>query len=67
RHGRDQRLHSIGGQPPLLMADPAFCPFQARCANAFERCLCENPPLERVAPGHDVACWLERPQEGRAA
>ncbi len=64
RHGRDERLRSIGGQPPLLMADPDFCPFQARCAHAFERCLREDPPLERVAPGHDVACWLDVPEGG---
>jgi peptide/nickel transport system ATP-binding protein/oligopeptide transport system ATP-binding protein len=64
RHGRDERLRSIGGQPPLLMADPDFCPFQARCAHAFERCLRGDPPLERVAPGHDVACWLDVPEGG---
>jgi len=64
RHGREERLHSIGGQPPLLMAEPDFCPFQARCAHAFERCRLQDPPLEQVAPGHDVACWLETPDVG---
>ena len=59
RHGRDQRLRSISGQPPLMMAEPEFCPFSARCPHTFDRCLRQNPPLERVAPGHDVACWLE--------
>jgi len=61
RHGRDQPLSSIGGQPPLLMTAPSFCPFQARCPHAFDRCLRENPPLEQIARGHDVACWLHVP------
>jgi oligopeptide/dipeptide ABC transporter ATP-binding protein len=59
RHTRDDRLRSIGGQPPLMMAEPSSCPFAPRCGHAFDRCLAANPPLERVAPGHDVACWLE--------
>jgi peptide/nickel transport system ATP-binding protein/oligopeptide transport system ATP-binding protein len=59
RHQRDERLRSIAGQPPLLRAEPAFCPFSARCRHAFDRCLAENPPLIRVSSGHDVACWLE--------
>ena len=61
RHMRDERLRSIGGQPPLMRAEPTFCPFSARCGYAFDRCLVQNPQLERVAPGHDVACWLEVP------
>lgn len=64
RHTRDERLRSIAGQPPLMMAEPTFCPFSARCQHTFERCLAENPPLERVAPGHDVACWLDIPANG---
>ncbi len=64
RHERDERLRSIAGQPPLLRARPAFCPFAPRCRHAFDRCREENPPLERVAPGHDVACWLETHQSG---
>jgi oligopeptide/dipeptide ABC transporter ATP-binding protein len=48
------------------MTAPSFCPFQARCPHAFDRCLRENPPLEQIARGHDVACWLHVPNaEGR--
>ncbi len=61
RHQRDQRLRSIAGQPPLLRAAPASCSFAARCRHAFDTCREKNPPLLRVSPGHDVACWLESP------
>ena len=59
---REERLVSIGGQPPNLRAAPDFCPFTPRCPHAFERCAHENPPLEPVrgAKGrHEVACWWD--------
>ena len=56
---RAERLKSIPGQPPNLDRAPAACPFAPRCGHAFERCRRENPPLETVAHGHEVACWLE--------
>ena len=56
---RAERLESIPGQPPNLDRVPAACPFAPRCGHAFERCRQENPPLETVADGHEVACWLE--------
>ena len=56
---RAERLESIPGQPPNLDRAPAACPFAPRCGHAFERCWRENPGLETVADGHEVACWLE--------
>ena len=56
---RDERLESIPGQPPSLERAPAACPFAPRCSHAFERCWRENPALETVGNGHEVACWLE--------
>ncbi len=56
---RAERLESIPGQPPNLDRAPAACPFAPRCGHAFERCWRENPVLERVGEGHEVACWLE--------
>ena len=64
RHERNERLRSIAGQPPLLRAEPSFCSFAPRCRHAFDRCRLENPPLERVAERHDVACWLEMHEAG---
>ena len=56
---RSERLSSIGGQPPLLREEPAFCPFVPRCRHAHETCLGANPPLETVRPDHEVACWWD--------
>jgi len=56
---RGDRLQVIEGQPPIMMAAPAACPFAPRCAHAFERCLRENPQRRPVGRGHDVACHWE--------
>jgi peptide/nickel transport system ATP-binding protein/oligopeptide transport system ATP-binding protein len=55
---RSERLLSIKGQPPNLMATPTSCPFAPRCRHAFDRCLTENPPLRSLGHGHEAACWL---------
>ena len=52
-----RKLFSIPGQPPDLTDLPQGCPFAARCAYVTEQCRKENPPLERVADDHQVACW----------
>lgn len=56
---RSERLESIKGQPPDLHHKPVSCPFAPRCPHVFERCLEENPLLERVGDGHEVACWWD--------
>ncbi len=53
-----KRLYSIEGMPPVLYSKPRSCPFSPRCAWVTDRCLVENPPLEEIAPGHKVACWV---------
>lgn len=54
-----ERLKSIGGQPPHLTAFPASCPFASRCPHVFARCRSERPPLMAVSEGHDAACWWD--------
>ena len=54
-----KRLASIDGLPPVLFAKPASCPFAPRCKFAIAQCRQENPPLEEIAPGHRVACWVK--------
>jgi oligopeptide transport system ATP-binding protein len=56
---RDQRLKSIPGAPPNLLVEPKGCPFAPRCEYAYERCWAENPALEAVAAGHEIACWID--------
>jgi len=56
---RKEKLTPIEGLPPDLIDLPPGCPFAPRCEYAIDRCLEENPPLEPVAPGHKVACWID--------
>jgi oligopeptide transport system ATP-binding protein len=56
---REQRLTSIEGMPPDLIALPEGCPFAARCSFVIDRCLTENPSLLPVTPGHKAACWID--------
>lgn len=47
----------IPGRPPEPDQVPVGCAFAARCPLATERCLTEDPVLERAGDGHGVACW----------
>ena len=69
RGARAERLKVIEGQPPILGAAPAACPFRDRCPVAIDICARENP-ARRPVPGtdgsHDVACHLIAPPAGTA-
>jgi oligopeptide transport system ATP-binding protein len=54
-----ERLATIPGLPPDLLGLPPGCPFIARCAYAVEQCRQENPGLEPVGLGHEIACWVD--------
>jgi oligopeptide transport system ATP-binding protein len=56
---RPERLSPIDGLPPDLIDPPPGCPFAARCRFRIDRCLEQMPPLETVAPHHEVACWVD--------
>jgi oligopeptide/dipeptide ABC transporter ATP-binding protein len=56
---REGRLKAIPGAPPNLLVETSGCPFAPRCEFARERCRVENPPLETVADGHSLACWVD--------
>jgi len=53
------KLETIAGQPPNLQHLPPGCPFEPRCAYAFERCPLELPLLRPVENGRMKACHLE--------
>lgn len=56
---REDKLSTIDGLPPDLIALPTGCPFAARCDFVKDKCRQENPPLEEVFPNHNVACWVD--------
>ncbi|MFN3148015.1 MAG: ABC transporter ATP-binding protein [Paracoccaceae bacterium] len=59
RGERAARLEVIEGQPPILGAPPAACPFRFRCPERMARCDRENPVRVAVGAGHDAACFWD--------
>jgi len=57
RLGRNDRLISIPGQPPMPGEELLGCAFAARCPLADERCRGRAPAYLAVAAGHQAACW----------
>jgi len=64
RGKRAEKLQVIEGQPPILGAEPASCPFRVRCEFAFDRCARENPARIPVGPEHDAACFWDASKGG---
>jgi oligopeptide/dipeptide ABC transporter ATP-binding protein len=54
-----ERLKSIEGLPPDLIAPPPGCEFNPRCPFRVERCFVEDPELEPVGAGQYAACWVK--------
>jgi peptide/nickel transport system ATP-binding protein len=50
-------LAPLEGEPPNLLSPPSGCRFHPRCPFATEQCAAEEPPMEEIEPGHQVACW----------
>ena len=56
---RKERLRSIEGLPPDLIALPPGCKFNPRCPFRVEQCFTDSPPLEQVGnDGQQAACWV---------
>jgi peptide/nickel transport system ATP-binding protein len=56
-HRAAERLATIEGIVPNMLAPPAGCRFHPRCPFALERCRAEAQPLREIAPRHHAACW----------
>jgi oligopeptide transport system ATP-binding protein len=58
---RQKRRMVLTGDLPSPLAPPSGCVFRTRCPLAIELCANRVPPIERIAPGHQVAChrWPE--------
>ena len=48
----------IPGLPPDLANPPSGCRFHPRCKEAMDICKKEEPPIVKIGPDHEVACWL---------
>ena len=55
---RPEKLATIPGQPPDMIALPTGCPYHPRCQFAMERCTTRRPPLITRPNGQRVACWV---------
>jgi oligopeptide/dipeptide ABC transporter ATP-binding protein len=56
-----QRLATIPGTVPNLLAPQPGCRFWPRCPRADAGCREAQPPLRAIAPGHLVACRKPSP------
>ncbi len=54
-----EKLETIEGLPPDLISLPRGCPFASRCKYAKPICYEQRPPLEEIAPGRRLACWVD--------
>jgi oligopeptide transport system ATP-binding protein len=57
QHG--EKLETIEGLPPDLIALPPGCPFEPRCDFAKDVCRETNPTLDEISTGHKLACWVD--------
>jgi peptide/nickel transport system ATP-binding protein len=55
--GEKQELQALPGEPPDLLNPPSGCRFHPRCPSKSTKCIKSQPPFERLANGHMVACW----------
>lgn len=52
------KLHVIEGVVPNPLHLPEGCRFNPRCPYVIDKCKESQPPLEQIAPGRFVACFL---------
>ena len=55
-HRRNEPMPA--GEIPSAINPPSGCRFHPRCPVVLEKCHQMEPPLKKVSPGHQVACWL---------
>lgn len=51
------RLEAIPGNVPNPLDFPEGCKYNTRCPFATDKCRNEEPDIEEIEEGHEVACW----------
>lgn len=59
---RKEKLISIPGTPPDLLAPPEGCAFASRCIYCMKICKIKPPVITQISDTHEVSCWLQHPQ-----
>ena len=57
---KTERLETIEGTLPDPLSFPKGCKFHPRCPLGHDKEICQTqePPLKKVAPGREAACWF---------
>jgi peptide/nickel transport system ATP-binding protein len=66
-HMERETLTAIQGQVPNPAQMPAGCRFMPRCPFSTDKCVSDDPPLARITPGDEAACWYAPLEEKSAA
>ncbi|MCR1898447.1 ABC transporter ATP-binding protein [Irregularibacter muris] len=56
-----EKLVSIQGTPPDLLAPPKGCSFASRCKYCMKICKIKYPEASWISDTHEVTCWLQHP------
>jgi len=51
------KLQTIPGEPPSVLALPSGCSFNPRCPLVMPKCKRQTPQLIEISAGHQVSCW----------
>ena len=63
-HAVPERLATIKGAPPMVLAELTHCPFEPRCTKRIPRCGTERPTPTVLTPEHACACWVAQAIKG---